>query len=40
MQQAVMPSTHKALFSSKLVTLLSPYPQKERGKKDGDPPQV
>lgn len=40
MQQALMPSTQKALFSSKLVPLLSHYPQKERGKKDGDSPQV
>lgn len=40
MQQAAKPSTHKTPFSSELVTLLSPYPQKERGKKDGDSPQV
>lgn len=40
MQQAAMPSTHKTPFSSERVTLLSPYPQKERGKKDGDSPQV
>lgn len=28
MQQAAKPSAHKTPFSSELVTLLSPYPQK------------